>query len=500
MDQSFALLEKESESRALEIKGYGEDCVEDGTYSCLEYYSQCRSRSEHKHHLPNPITQYAYRVYCNTWRSGDTGDPDQSLEPASREIFLKDAPWDTKIAASRPLNYIFGDGDIAALYRVSPAPDWNVELKFNFEDVETALQRDAIDAAKLASYLTSLDTLYANYMLSLKALAAAVDVYKLLPDASVALGVITQPLYRSGWASYDANQRGRRGTRKDEYQPSIQRKRTTAERVSDASLWRCELSSASTFACIAMFESGTINIDPSSLIHVFAMSSGNSIFVAAGLLCDPYECPNNHEIKRVVGNIGRAGIAMMIPPPNPRVREPLPEAWEVINHAKFDGALQDSFQKTSLHLSFTQYTMPINVGEHGGQDTETYFIETLISTHDRDRWVADLDVLEMFQSKLFYRFNPSGPSGRHVDDQIAGECGHQKDQPPPRDLVSIDNWEELLDRECFPVVVRANKNWPGRLATAAVSVKQQNLTVVVPETVYWHCAVDWYETNATFVC
>ena len=36
------------------------------------------------------------------------------------------------------------------------------------------------------------------------------------------------------------------------------------------------LSLAQTFACIAMFESGTYDVDPSILEHVFAMSSGNS--------------------------------------------------------------------------------------------------------------------------------------------------------------------------------------------------------------------------------
>lgn len=71
-----------------------------------------------------------------------------------------------------------------------------------------------------------------------------------------------------------------------------------------------------------MFESGGLDIDPKTLDHVFAKSSGNSLFVAAPLLNDPNEWHKGTQVDRLVGNIRRAGIAMRIPPQDPRIRKP----------------------------------------------------------------------------------------------------------------------------------------------------------------------------------
>ena len=66
------------------------------------------------------------------------------------------------------------------------------------------------------------------------------------------------------------------------------------------------LTLAEAFACVAMFENGTCNLDPDTLSEAFAMSSGNSLYVAGSLFCDPHH-----------------------------------------------------FQQTSVHLSFTQYEIPL---------------------------------------------------------------------------------------------------------------------------------------------
>ena len=159
--------------------------------------------------------------------------------------------------------------------------------------------------------------------------------------------------------------------------------------------WLFELSLQRTFACIAILEFGVYNINPLTLEHMFAMSSGNSIFVSAALLSDPGEIPEVYEVRRLVG------IAMLIPPQDPRIHKPEIESWHLINHAPFDHQRTDYFQNTSLHLSFTQYTMPFNVGDHGAQDAEAFFFESLISVHDRGKGVADLDILSMFRSVDF---------------------------------------------------------------------------------------------------
>jgi len=60
-----------------------------------------------------------------------------------------------------------------------------------------------------------------------------------------------------------------------------------------------------------MYESGRLHIGPEELEEVMAMSS----------LCDPSEVPAPYEVRRVIGNVGGAGIAMLIPPEDPRVRD-----------------------------------------------------------------------------------------------------------------------------------------------------------------------------------
>ena len=107
---------------------------------------------------------------------------------------------------------------------------------------------------------------------------------------------------------------------------------------------------------------------------------------------------------------------------------------------------------------------------------EMFFLESLVSVHDRDKRVADLDVLRMLKSHLFTRYSP------------LRECKHPPGQPSLRERIAIDSSEGLLDREKVPVVVRAHRNQAGRLAAAAVSMIQGYPTFTVPETICWMCA------------
>lgn len=60
-----------------------------------------------------------------------------------------------------------------------------------------------------------------------------------------------------------------------------------------------------------MFEHGSLNIDPRDLAEVMALSAGNSIYVAMPLLCDPSDLTMSYEVRRVMGNIGRAGVSFL---------------------------------------------------------------------------------------------------------------------------------------------------------------------------------------------
>ena len=93
------------------------------------------------------------------------------------------------------------------------------------------------------------------------------------------------------------------------------------------------------FSCIALFESGFFDFDSLNLEPIMAIFIGGSLFAAAPLQSDSASNFGGFEIRGVVGNIGRAGPALLIPPQDTLVRELHSERWNVINHELFDGQL-----------------------------------------------------------------------------------------------------------------------------------------------------------------
>lgn len=240
-----------------------------------------------------------------------------------------------------------------------------------------------------------------------------------------------------------------------------------------------QLNSACTFACIASFESGNPNISGVGLKDVMAMAVGDSLYIASSLLCDPLERPSP-VIKRIRGNLGKAGIAMMVPPESPKIRASEVDNWNVINHEDFDGNQQDCFASTSLHLSFTGWTLPIDTGSRGTRGVEAYFLETLISVHDRGQWVADLNILPIF-NKLCLRLLPSSDHCKHWEEP---------NWFPETGLVSLDSWPEVLERPSGVSVVRAKGNWLARLAATTLGVTLDHLTIVLGDPICWKCSLD----------
>jgi hypothetical protein len=173
----------------------------------------------------------------------------------------------------------------------------------------------------------------------------------------------------------------------------------------------------------------------------------------------------------------------------PRIR-PSPEGnWAVINHELFNGKLEDYFENTSLHLSFTDFELPLSVTANGNWDNEAYLVESPISIHDRGKWVADIDVMQAFKSSYFKRC-PTCYS--HVCDNSGA----------PTDLIAVDSWEEFLETPQDSFIVRANSNWIARLAIAALSTGQHLQTLIVPSNPCWHCyrniiEEDWLGDKST---
>lgn len=248
-----------------------------------------------------------------------------------------------------------------------------------------------------------------------------------------------------------------------------------------------KMTKGDTFALLAAFESGNMDPDPTTLEKVIAMSSGNSIYVASQLLVDPAEWNEltDTSLCRILGNIGRPGIAMLIPPADPMVKQRDSTNWKVINHSPFDGQWIDNFQGTSLHLSFTDYIQPIHTGIHGAKDTEIYFLEALVSVHDGKEWIGDLDIIGSVESAKcnFY--------------QVSSTCRHTAHQLRSFPATSMDNWDEFLDNPNAIFVVRAKENWVARLAASFLSIQRGHRTVVIShkQPLRWPCIRDKFSLS-----
>ena len=507
---------KDFKQRISSIEALGELCVDEYPRSFLDH---CRLHA--KVRMNTDSKQFAKISAFST--SSDYTQQAISMRNMSREFYddikrfyramwngkaqvirhLRNAPWETQNEDGESpvgLDVRYGDPASAALYYVSKSPvPIQAEPKsqsLSEAEVRQLLEEKAIDAHALALYMANLheeEQGYKDCVVSLKALASLITLFDDIPGATIAMDLAANPLHDSKFVGRHLTYPGRtetetRSLRNRSFKLPAEHSQKKAQKstISDLNTWMFDLDLASKFACIALCEFAAHDIDPGLLEHVFAVSSRNSIFVAAPLLDDPAEY-NKHDtkVRRVVGNIGRAGIAMMISPPAPKIRPLEPDQWEQINHAPFDGNPTDSFHETSLHLSFTQYKMPLNTGTHGAQDAETFLIETLVSVHDREKWVADVDVLGLFRSKLLHRYQR--------------KCERTKQERSYADLIAIDNWEELLDREKVNSVVRAHENPKARLATAIISVTQGCHTVVVAGNVCWSCMLKQFDKQTTYI-
>jgi hypothetical protein len=339
--------------------------------------------------------------------------------------------------------FLFGDCDSAALYSYEPIRKDATGL-FTLQDIKESFTRKAVDPAALRRHLLKRK----GTLRSLQALATVLDIYKFMPEARLDIEAAERPLYLARWFN--------------------------SVRFDSSRL--CVLSRAQTFSCIAMFESGSMNIHLDILSAVMAMSVSNSIYVAAPLLSDPFNNYGQNMVKRVIGNVGKPGIAMLIPPRNPKMRVLDHSSWQCINHNQFDGGQNDCFQNTTLHLSFSDWEMPIDIGTTSGRDSEAFFLEAPISIYDRGIWVADVDIIKSLSDpRLTVIRNLNVCAATHT----AYEAGV--------DFATIDRWEELLERPLEEGIVRAHRNWQARLAAAALSVQRGHRTAVLSNNFCWSC-------------
>jgi hypothetical protein len=336
-----------------------------------------------------------------------------------------------------------------------------------------------------------------QHVKALRGFLLATQLYNKLDGATIPLSILSKPLESGLWIPPELDSLSEFGVGVQKTLLRVSRNEsdllTSSELNSDTSSTSEEsesdaedkkgLTREQTWSCIAMFEAD-IRVDPKGLQHVIAMAWENSIFVTNLLLSDPSDTNGTHRIKRIIGNVGRAGLTMMVAPDKPQIRAPS-NCFSLVNHEEYDGKREDNFEKTSLHLSFTQWNVPlvsVTTNERGAIDQDVFFLESVVSVHDQGLWVADLDVL-----KLLNRDTSTGRS--YAIFSKTCDCQGEDTVTRVARYVSIDTWNELLDPPDSIAVFRARGNWVARLA--AVSILRQKaygITIVLEGSqVCWGC-------------
>jgi hypothetical protein len=291
---------------------------------------------------------------------------------------------------------------------------------------------------------------YPDYYHALDQLVVLDRIFSAVPGAQVNLGAIFRPLTGAAWSR-------------------------AAHEVSRDGVVPLPI----VFSCIIYYESGYLDLGPERLVDALALTNQNSIYVASQLLVDPGLDLPEIPIRRIIGNIGKSGISILVPPINPKVLQKDLESWNVVAHERFDGKMQDSFQASSLHLSLTGYELDVDqVGVLGNQDHDAKIVEVAISLHDHGKWIADLDTIKA--SKTW-----AGITYRHIHCNHKGDI--RLDASKVTSLVSVDTWMELLDQPLVNCIVRANGNAIARLAAASLAAQKLYDYRIVSSTTCWAC-------------
>ncbi|KAI2623110.1 hypothetical protein GGR54DRAFT_629717 [Hypoxylon sp. NC1633] len=255
--------------------------------------------------------------------------------------------------------------------------------------------------------------------------------------------------------------------------------------------WYMHMERVNAFGCIAMFESGHLNIDMENLKDVIALCTENSIYVARVLLSDPTDVfDNGPRIHHLIGSIGQTGMVLLVSPSNPRIKsigyDPM-----AVDHKPFTGERADMFRGVSMHLSFTDWKMPLDWKATGEIDQEIFLLESVVSVQHNGQWIADIDVLglERYAPGIFY-------------SDCGTDCTTAKsfDQ---KEVLCVDKWEELLDPPPTTAVLRANGNWSARLAATSILIQKKKTyaieLVANGDRFCWNCFVKKYSCPEPFL-
>lgn len=134
-------------------------------------------------------------------------------------------------------------------------------------------------------------------------------------------------------------------------------------------------------------------------------------------------------------------------------------SWRLISSSEFDGKSMNSFTKTSMHLSFTDYHVPLVQSSDGQeQSNQVFLLESVVSVYDAGRWIGDVDVLKCLTSPLLAFQLDSGFHTSHIHHSFPG-------------VLSLETWDDVLDPPLSDCVIRAQGSWLARLAIVTIFVE-----------------------------
>ena len=400
------------------------------------------------------------------WSGYEENDPDGFLDLSyypEQETYLPTGLEERRCSVRMPPGpgeksiehtFVCGDVESAAIFVSTDqkAKLKNLKNEMSVKDLLLLIDSGGINRSQLVSRLTNSGHIskFSTYFQSLQAVHEAEQIYSYLRGAQVDLQITSHTLSLSKWWNESSN--------------SIVNSNARDLR--------------NVFSCIALFETGFMDVDPASIGEdIIAMCNANSIFVASELLLDPTAEVPPVPVERMTGNIGKPGLAFLITPPNPKIGPVDFKSWNVIDHKPFNGSHTDSFASTSLHLSFTGFELPLDLGQRGIREVPALFIETAVSVYDRGQWIADLNIMKSCKSW-------AGLKQKH-------HCQHRHQERVDANLftplVCIDSWLEFLDQPLQNSVVRARSNAMARLATAALATQQSRKVLIMPEEECWQC-------------
>ncbi|KAF2180319.1 hypothetical protein K469DRAFT_753525 [Zopfia rhizophila CBS 207.26] len=389
----------------------------------------------------------------------DLSDEEDVYEAAANRRFPP-GPGETEIE----FEFICGDAQNIAIFRpisgqsIHSPPTAN---EIAADDLLAFLEKKHLDPLTVAMVLLSHNHVlkFRPYFDALEALYTVEQFYAQLDGATVDLQITSRSVAEANWA-YTSRYVG--------FPTSSSETDGLGTRLIRA------------FSLIAIFEAGFPEVDPRKLDGVIALSYNNSLYVATYLLEDPADADKSMKspVTRVIGNIGKPGLSFIITPANPKIRQIDYTLWRVVEHNICDGMPGDYFTSTSLHLSFTGYELPLDIGARGSRDSEVFFIEAAISVHEGGKWVADLDAIAA-QGQLHGSSLANCP---HNEDE-------RKEYPHHLKLLSVDNWAELLELPNKSCVLRANKNLVARFAAATLCIQKNFISRIIGPNLCWQCVL-----------